>query len=157
MAPNRNKRTLPSTAFLACPQGFHLALKAACFPLLRDRPPIWPSLNAIHALEPSRPLCAIRLPMRESKVLPEAERKMGQLLELPEKNMGAKGIGPICRPWFVLVYSGCTRKTVAIETSVGVHPAYFFPLAWSTAAFSSGSLTSDNVRSNNWPPIFRRT
>ena len=30
----------------------------------------------------------------------EAERKMGQLLELTKKNTGAKGIGPICHPWF---------------------------------------------------------
>ena len=33
----------------------------------------------------------------------EAERKMGQLLELAKKNTGAKGIGPICHPWFTLV------------------------------------------------------
>ena len=76
----------------------------------------------------------------------EAERKMGQLLELAKKNTGAKGIGQICQPWFTLVYSGSTRKTVAVETDGTVHLGYFFPLAWSTAAFSSGSLTSDKVR-----------
>lgn len=87
----------------------------------------------------------------------EAERKMGQLLKLAKKNTGPKGIGPICHPWFTPVYSGSTRKTAAVETDGAVHSGYFFPLAWSTAAFSSGSLTSDKVRSNIWPPIFRRT
>ena len=87
----------------------------------------------------------------------EAERKMGQLLELAKKNTGAKGIGQFCHPWFTLVYSGSTRKTVAVETDGTFQLGYFFPLAWSTAAFSSGSLTSDKVRSNIWSPIFRRT
>jgi hypothetical protein len=79
----------------------------------------------------------------------EAERKMGQLLELAKKNTGAKGIGPICHPSFTLVYSGSTRKTVAVETDGTVHLGYFFSLAWSTPAFSSGSLISDKVRSNS--------
>ena len=65
---------------------------------------------------------------------------------------GAKGIDLRS-----LVYSGRTRKTVAVETDGTVHVGYFFPLAWSTAAFSSGSLTSARVRSYIWPPIFRRT
>ena len=55
------------------------------------------------------------------------------------------------------VYSGSTRKTVAVETGGTFHSGYFFPFAWSTAAFSSGSLTSDKLRSYIRPPIFRRT
>ena len=67
------------------------------------------------------------------------------------------GVEPICHPWSTLVYSGNTRKTVAVETEGTVQLGYFFPLAWSTAAFSSGSPTSDKVRSKIRSPIFRRT
>jgi hypothetical protein len=54
-------------------------------------------------------------------------------------------------------YTGFTRKTVAAETGGTFHSGYFFPFAWSTAVFSTGSLTTDKVRSNSWSPIFRRT
>jgi hypothetical protein len=54
-------------------------------------------------------------------------------------------------------YSGITRKTVAFETGGAFHGEYFISLAWSTAAFSAGSLTTDKVRSNSWSPILSRT
>src|SRR5271170_7958644 len=54
-------------------------------------------------------------------------------------------------------YAGFTRKTVDAETDGTFHWGYFLPLAWSTAAFSSGSSTIDKVRSNTLSAIFRRT
>jgi hypothetical protein len=54
-------------------------------------------------------------------------------------------------------YAGFTRKTVAAETDGTFHWGYFLPLAWSTDAFSTGSSTTDKVRSNTLSAILRRT
>ena len=78
----------------------------------------------------------------------EAERKMGQLLELAKKNTGLRALGRFAIPGLLRQHA----KDSAVETDGTVHLGYFFPLAWSTAAFSSGSLISDKVRSNSWPP-----
>ena len=55
MATAQIENSYRPTVFLGRPPSFPFALEAACFPLLRERPPIWPNLDAIHAFDPRNP------------------------------------------------------------------------------------------------------
>jgi hypothetical protein len=64
---------------------------------------------------------------------------------------GATRGGSLSKPFLLRVnaphYPGTMRNTVAVSTAGTFHWGYFFPLAWSTAAFSAGSFTTDKSRS----------
>jgi len=53
----------------------------------------------------------------------EAERKKGQLLELAKEFTGAKGIGPICHPWFTL--AARERQWLSRPTAPSIWDIFF--------------------------------